>query len=196
MCYLNADFVADDRLLLRPGHRGLIGHPWPDTVQLPRRILSILPELRRLDPELAITDRPSRDTGGALEVNPSALCAIFQRRAADLVRPELLLFPTLMLGITTVPSPKWLRPAMTGPLLRASGLFSNAASAQPRESWRFPGFPETPETAPEARTRILALLTPHIPAAQITVAHSPQLLATHIAELLAQLRTNGPAARR
>jgi hypothetical protein len=197
MSYLGAELVADDRLLLRPGPGGLIGHPWPDTLHLPRRILSILPELHRLDPELAFADTPrwSESIDGTLQVRPSTLGVIVQRRPTAWIRPQLILFPSLMLDAATVPDPKWLRSAVIGPPLRASGLFSNDTSSQMSDLMHFPGFPSTQSVTPETPARILTLLTSHGSAAQIAVARSPQLLATHISELLRQLRINSPGDR-
>jgi hypothetical protein len=189
VCYLGADFVADDRLLLRPGPGGLIGHPWPDVLHLPRRTLPALPELQHLALELVPTPGTSDDqAGGVLRVEPASLTAAFQCRPTDRVRPRLLLFPTLMLDTPTVPGPQWLRPGAVGPLLRATGLFTPGTLAEPAVTGRFPGFPEPQATGPEERARIAALLTQRIPAAQIAVTHVPELLATHITDLLRQLR--------
>jgi hypothetical protein len=181
MQHLDADFVADDRLLVRPDRGGLIGHPWPDALRLPSRLLSafpeLLPHLHEHDPD------PGSGEGPSLRVEPGVLADLFGRRPVDRVQPGLLLFPTLQPQATTAPSPQWLRPDVTASLLPGSGLFADPSSVEPPASQRLPGLATSPPH-PDARARIAALLTGRVPAAQITVTPDPQNVAAQIADLL------------
>lgn len=118
---LGADFVADDRVLLRRDTQRLIGYPWPTQVRLATGTLAAFPELRN---GLVAPD-PRPDLSQKITIEPAAIPQLLTRgRVTNHVHPLPMPWPSLTLGARTAPAPLRVDPDEVRRIMHTTRLFT------------------------------------------------------------------------